>query len=320
MDSLTQFALGATIGDICLSKRIGNKSILIGGLVASIPDLDILLVPFFSEFQKISLHRGFSHSILFSLVGAFLISSLLKRSHVFKDVSHLRSYMFCMLALSTHILLDCFTTYGTQIFSPFNDTRISFDSIGIIDPAYSLPLIAGLLLNAFYRNNNLRISFSKIGLILSSIYLIFTLLHKGYINQIFNQKLISESITEYNLLTVPVYIAGLEWYGVAKTSDSLYISKYSHLKKNRIEFEAFPINDQLLIGLDSMLVDRLKWFSKDFYTVAEKDGKIRLYNMQCDMQGIRNYGDYKAPTAFYYEISPLDSMNYILESGMHSEN
>ena len=54
--------------------------------------------------------------------------------------------------------------------------------------------------------------------------------------------------------------------------------------------------------------------------MAEKDGKIRLYNMQCDMQGIRNYGDYKAPTAFYYEISPLDSMNYILESGMHSEN
>ena len=63
----------------------------------------------------------------------------------------------------------------------------------------------------------------------------------------------------------------------------------------------------------------MKWFAQDFYTVAEKDGKIRIYNMQCDMQGIRAYGDYKAPTAFYFEIDQHADGTYDLSTGMHHE-
>ena len=50
--------------------------------------------------------------------------------------------------------------------------------------------------------------------------------------------------------------------------------------------------------------------------VAEHEGKIRLYNMQCDMQGVRTFGEYKAPTAFFYEITPKDSGEYDLSVGM----
>jgi hypothetical protein len=90
------------------------------------------------------------------------------------------------------------------------------------------------------------------------------------------------------------------------------------LEKNKIEFHSFPINDQLLSGLDEKLIDRMKWFAQGFYTVAEKDGKIRIYNMQCDMQGVREFGGYKAPTAFYYEITPKENGEYDLTSGMHN--
>jgi len=65
------------------------------------------------------------------------------------------------------------------------------------------------------------------------------------------------------------------------------------------------------------LVYKMKWFAQGFYTVAEKEGKIRIYNMQCDMQGIRTFGDYKAPTAFYYEITPHQDGSYDLAAGMH---
>jgi|TARA_B110000305_G_C19144968_1_gene495337 hypothetical protein len=50
--------------------------------------------------------------------------------------------------------------------------------------------------------------------------------------------------------------------------------------------------------------------------VAEHEGKIRLYNMQCDMQEIRTFGNYKAPTAFYYEITPKSNGEYELDVGM----
>jgi hypothetical protein len=41
--------------------------------------------------------------------------------------------------------------------------------------------------------------------------------------------------------------------------------------------------------------------------------------MQCDMQGIRTCGNYKAPTAFYFEITPLLDGNYELTTGMHKK-
>ena len=61
--------------------------------------------------------------------------------------------------------------------------------------------------------------------------------------------------------------------------------------------------------------DQLKWFAQGYYTVAEHEGRIRLYNMQCDIQGIRTFGNYKAPTAFYYEITPKSNGEYELDVG-----
>ncbi|NBS25266.1 MAG: metal-dependent hydrolase, partial [Gammaproteobacteria bacterium] len=40
MDSVTQFALGASIGEAALGRKIGNRAALAGGIVATLPDLD----------------------------------------------------------------------------------------------------------------------------------------------------------------------------------------------------------------------------------------------------------------------------------------
>lgn len=47
MDSITQAVLGAAIGERILGKRIGNKGAVLGAIVATIPDLDVLLLPFY---------------------------------------------------------------------------------------------------------------------------------------------------------------------------------------------------------------------------------------------------------------------------------
>ena len=97
---------------------------------------------------------------------------------------------------------------------------------------------------------------------------------------------------------VPVSIGNTEWYGVVKDDSLLYLGKYSILINNKIDFTAFPINEHLLDDMDPKVADRLKWFAQDFYTVAEYEGKIRVCNMQCDMQGLRHFGDYVGPIAF----------------------
>ncbi len=320
MDSLTQATLGAAIGEVCFGRKLGYKGAVIGAIVATIPDLDVILLPFYSDLERISIHRGYSHSILFSLAGAFLITYILSRIKWTSDTPIMRLWMFSWMALFTHMLLDAFTPYGTQLFLPLSDYRVSFDSINIVDPVYTFLLMIGLFFSlTYYRKSKNRIRATTIGIILSSVYLLGTLAVKKHVVQQFNSNLATEKIAYQKLLTVPVGFAGVNWYGVAKVDSGLYIGKYSNVQNDKIDFEFFPTNDHLLDGLDPWLINRMKWFAQDYYTVAQSEGKIRLYNMQCDMQGIRHFGEYKAPTAFYFEITPLPDGTYKLSSGMHKE-
>lgn len=321
MDSITQAALGAAVGEAMLGKKIGRKAAILGAIGGTIPDLDVLLTPFFSKLQNISIHRGYSHSILFCLLGAFLLAYLLSKIKWTKGIAYQRLWLFSFLALFTHVLLDAFTTYGTQLLLPFSDKRVSFDSINIVDPVYTIPLLLGVLGSIFlYQKTAKKRTFpNAVGLIISSLYLLFTLANKQHIEKVFDNQLQNQNTPYSKLLTVPVKMGNMVWYGVARDKEKLHIGKYSMLKKNNIKFHSFPINDQLLNGLDNELVDRMKWFAQDFYTVAEKDGKIRVYNMQCDMQGVREFGGYKAPTASYFEIEPKENGAYELSSGMHQK-
>ena len=320
MDSITQAALGAAVGEAILGKKLGNKGAIIGAVIATIPDLDILLFPFFNSLQRISLHRGYSHSIIFCLLLAFFLAFLLKQIDWKEKVSYRKFWLFSFMALITHVLLDAFTSYGTQLFLPINNWRVSFDSISIIDPVYTVLLVIGVLSSTIlFKKEDKRRGFpNNIGLIFSTLYLLFTLANKQHIEDVFYSQLEEKNIPSFHLLTVPVAIGSTSWYGVAKDKTHLHIGRYSLIERNEIDFHSFPINEQLLENLDPELVNKLKWFAQGFYTVAEKDGKIRVYNMQCDMQGVREFGDYKAPTAFYYEIHPKGDGSYELNSGMHN--
>lgn len=321
MDSITQALLGAAVGEAILGKQIGRKGAILGAIVATIPDLDIIFLPFFSNIERISIHRGFSHSILFSIIATFILAFFLSKIKWTQYIASSRLKMFVFLALITHILLDAFTSYGTQLFLPFSNYRVSFDSINIIDPVYTVPLLIGLILSLFIsKNGPKKRIYNSLGLLISSLYLLSTLGVKFYINQRFNKSLEAQNVEYLELLTVPVKFGSINWYGVAKTDQKLYIENYSLLDKGLIVFEEFPINLHLLQDIDPSLVNRLKWFSQGFYTVAEHEGKTRLYNMQCDMQGIRTFGDYKAPTAFYFEIKKQPDGSYDLQSGMHPNN
>ena len=129
MDSVTQAALGGAIGELMLGKKLGKKAAAIGAVIATIPDLDVIFMPFISDLQRLTIHRGYSHSILFSMVGAFLITYLLSRIKSTKHITKTRLWTFSWLTLFTHMLLDAFTTYGTQLFLPLSDYRVGFDSI-----------------------------------------------------------------------------------------------------------------------------------------------------------------------------------------------
>ena len=78
MDSITQMVLGAACGEAVLGKKIGNKAVLFGAIGGTIPDLDVFVgsLLYANEIDGMLFHRGFMHSILFSILGAFLFGWL----------------------------------------------------------------------------------------------------------------------------------------------------------------------------------------------------------------------------------------------------
>ena len=72
MDSLSQIVLGAAVGEAVLGRRIGNRAMIWGAVAGTIPDMDVLGKYVLSELDNLAFHRGISHSLLFSVVGAFV--------------------------------------------------------------------------------------------------------------------------------------------------------------------------------------------------------------------------------------------------------
>jgi len=145
VDSITHAALGAVVGELTLGRQLGRRSLAWGALVATIPDLEAFLLPFFDTVWDLRLHRGISHSILLTLLLPFLLAKPLAKRWKRNKVTPQRAGWFIFLAWSTHVLIDVFTTYGTQVFAPFHRHPAAFDNLFIIDPLFTQPLIVAVV-------------------------------------------------------------------------------------------------------------------------------------------------------------------------------
>ncbi len=143
MDSLTQIVLGAAVGEAVLGKKVGNKAMLYGAIAGTIPDFDTFASHFTDTVTALEIHRGFTHSIVFSLVFAPVFGWLVSRWE--KTASWKNWSWLFFWGFLTHPLLDAHTTWGTQLFWPL-DLRLAYKNIFVIDPLYTLPFLIFLIL------------------------------------------------------------------------------------------------------------------------------------------------------------------------------
>lgn len=146
MDPLTQGTLGAALPQTVAAKRHAAMAMVCGIAGGMAPDLDVLIRSTDDPLLFLEYHRQFTHSLVFIPLGALLVTGVLwglvgRRLHwTFR-----RSYMFVFLGYATHALLDACTTYGTLLFWPFSDERFAWNTISIIDPLFTLPLLASVV-------------------------------------------------------------------------------------------------------------------------------------------------------------------------------
>jgi len=147
MDPLSQGVLGAALPQASARRREAATAGLLGFLAGMAADLDVLIRSSEDPLLFLEYHRQFTHSLLFIPFGGLLCALVLHR--LFgrqRGFTFRRSYMFCTLGYATHALLDACTTYGTMLFWPFSDVRIAWNTVSIIDPLFTVPLLLLVLL------------------------------------------------------------------------------------------------------------------------------------------------------------------------------
>ncbi|MCC8361083.1 metal-dependent hydrolase [Salinimicrobium sediminilitoris] len=302
MDSLTQIVLGAAVGEAVLGRKVGNKAMLYGAIAGTIPDLDALAGNFTDTITAIEVHRGFSHSIVFAVLAApvfgYLISRIERKSGLgWKDWSWLMFW-----GLFTHPILDSFTTWGTQLFWPL-DIRLAFKSIFVIDPLYTLPFLTFLILAMRRKKEDpKRAKFNRFGLIVSTGYLMLTLVLKFTAHQQFKESLEQQGMFYSRLDTRPTPLNTILWAANAEAENDFLIGYYSFFDEEMIRFEAVPKNWHYLGSLKKdKNVQRLIEISKGWYTISEKDGFLYFNDLRF---GKLNPSDEDSNFAFSYKLIP----------------
>lgn len=150
MDPVTQGVLGASLSQSMARNRKQTAIAGLFGLLSGMaPDLDVFIRSGNDPLLFLEYHRHFTHSLAFIPFGGLLCGALLyfllgRRW----EVTFKLSVLYCTLGYATHALLDACTSYGTQLFWPFSNVRIAWNTMSIVDPIYTLPIITGVLLAA----------------------------------------------------------------------------------------------------------------------------------------------------------------------------
>lgn len=144
MDSVTQGLFGALWAQAITGKKYAYYVILMGVIAGTVGDLDILIRSS-NPLTLITYHRQFTHSLIAIPIGGALIAGIF-----LVLVAPLRTHWFrvliaAVIAYASHIFLDVLTSYGTQIYWPWSNARITFNILPIVDPIITIALFLGLL-------------------------------------------------------------------------------------------------------------------------------------------------------------------------------
>ena len=153
MDPLTQGVLGASLSQSASRKQNLVVAGVLGLLSGLAPDLDALIKSQSDPLLALEFHRQFTHSLFFIPIGS-LICALALHHLIAKrrGLSFKQSWLFCALGYGTHALLDACTTYGTQLLWPLTNARFAWNTISIIDPVYTLPILILLVFATLKRS------------------------------------------------------------------------------------------------------------------------------------------------------------------------
>ena len=218
MDSVTQFVLGASIGHVVMGKQLGRTASIVGGVLATLPDLDVFY-PFADDVADFTWHRGYSHSLFVMTIATPLFAALFWRLWPRASCHKWRTLSTVFLCFTTHAVLDACTVYGTQLWLPFSDHPVALSTVFVIDPLYTLPLLVGVLLTLCSPRSTRA---AGLALALSSVYLLTSFIIRIHVDTVAQKAMAMAELSNATHLSIAAPFTTLLWRIVVVDEDNYY--------------------------------------------------------------------------------------------------
>lgn len=267
MDPFSQGAVGAIASSTVAGAQKLRAFALLGCIAGMAPDLDILIGSSTDPLLFLEYHRQFTHALVFIPVGAAFVA-LVMHWPVRNVLRPLESYAACLVGYATHGLLDACTSYGTQLLWPFSDYRVAWNNVSVVDPLFTLPLVAFGVAAVLKRRPVLAL----IGLAWAVGYLLLGVVQTHRVEGA-GTALAAARGHDPNRLTVKTGFGNLLIWKVVYESDGRY---YVDAVRAGVEMTVCPgasvpalVLDRDLPWLDAGSVqardiERFRWFSDDY--------------------------------------------------------
>ena len=269
MDPLTQGVLGASLPQSTAGGKEASRAGVFGFLAGMAADLDVLIRSGSDPLLFLEYHRQFTHALVFIPVGgiicALVLHAVLGRR---RGLSFRQTWLFCTLGYATHALLDACTTYGTMLLWPFSDARIAWNTISIIDPLFTLPILLAVVLAA-RRGKPL---FARIGLVWALSYMAIGLWQRNEAQDMGYALAAQRGHTPLRLEAKPSFANILVWKIVYETDDRFYVDAVRSSVAPKV-FEGSSVQkldiDRDMPWLDqgsqqALDIERFRWFSNGY--------------------------------------------------------
>ena len=270
MDPVTQGVLGASLPQAVArnKKQLGIAGFL-GVLGGMAPDLDVLIRSNNDPLLFLEYHRQFSHSLFFIPFGGLMVGLLLyyllgKRL----GLTLLASCVYTTLGYATHALLDACTSYGTLLLWPFSSERFAWNTISVIDPLYTLPLLVGVLMAGIKKQAR----FAQIALVWALLYPLVGSIQRDRAITAGWELAMSRGHQPIRLEAKPSFGNIVLWKTIYETDQYYYVdavhvaAQVKHFTGERAK-KLNIAKDFSWLDLDSQQardIERFRWFSNDY--------------------------------------------------------
>lgn len=305
MDSISQIVLGASVAVIVTKASKHRRIILWAAFLATLPDLDIFF-PALNDLELALSHRTWTHSWVIQSFLTPLVSWVIYK--IDKTLSYFRWCLVVWSVWITHSALDVCTIYGTHLFWPFGGSSIFLGNIFIVDPLYTLPFLLAFIVAIFVKQKQ-AYRWVSLGLIISNMYLLWTLFAQQWVLNRAVLELKKKNISYQKLFVGPTYFNSFLWRVVVLNKDNYYEGFGSVFdKKPSILFKPFSRNLKLLSNLNQeAVVKKFQYFSHGYYRVEVEDNNLSIRLVDLRMGWSVNY-------YFKYKIAERENSNAVYKS------